>query len=98
MRVTAAYPTPARRRNRLSLACLAPPVSPAFAGRTFAVDLTTPDFPALARSMGAAAHAAGSVDQFAAAFTAALAEPGPTLIDVDMNALHPMGEYPPRRR
>ena len=69
-----------------------------FAGRTFAVDLETPDFPALARSMGAAAHSVGSVEQFAAAFDAALAEPGPVLLDIDLNALHPMGEYPPRRR
>ena len=69
-----------------------------YAGRTFAVDLETPDFPALARSMGAAAHAVGSVEQFAAAFDAALAEPGPVLLDIDLNALHPMGEYPPRRR
>ena len=69
-----------------------------YAGRTFAVDLETPDFPALARSMGAAAHAVGSVEQFAAAFDVALAEPGPVLLDIDLNALHPMGEYPPRRR
>ena len=66
-----------------------------FAGRTFAVDLKTPDFPALARSMGAAAHAVGSVDQFATAFNAALAERGPVLLDIDLNALHPLGEYPP---
>ena len=69
-----------------------------FAGRTFAVDLETPDFPALARSMGAAAHAVGSVEQFAAAYTAALDSDGPVLLDIDLNALHPMGEYPPRRR
>ena len=69
-----------------------------FAGRTFAVDLETPDFPALARSMGAAAHAVASVEQFAAAYTAALDSDGPVLLDIDLNALHPMGEYPPRRR
>ncbi len=69
-----------------------------FAGRTFAVDLETPDFPALARSMGATAHAVASVEQFAAAFTAAQASTGPVLLDIDLNALHPMGEYPPRRR
>ena len=69
-----------------------------FSGRTYAVDLQTPDFPALARSMGAAAHAVGSVDQFAAAYAAALDSDGPVLLDIDLNALHPMGEYPPRRR
>ena len=69
-----------------------------FAGRTFAVDLETPDFPALARSMGATAHAVASAEQFAAAYTAAQASTGPVLLDIDLNALHPMGEYPPRRR
>ena len=69
-----------------------------FAGRTFAVDLETPDFPALARSMGAAAHAVASVEQFAEAYAAAQASTGPVLLDIDLNALHPMGEYPPRRR
>jgi acetolactate synthase-1/2/3 large subunit len=68
-----------------------------FAGRTFAVDLETPDFPALARSMGAAAHAVASVEQFATAYAAALDCAGPVLLDIDLNALHPMGEYPPRR-
>ena len=68
-----------------------------FAGRTFAVDLETPDFSALARSMGAAAHAVASVEQFATAYMAALDCAGPVLLDIDLNALHPMGEYPPRR-
>ena len=69
-----------------------------FAGRTFAVDLETPDFPALARSMGAAAHAVANVEQFAEAYAAAQETTGPVLLDIDLNALHPMGEYPPRRR
>ena len=69
-----------------------------FGGRTFAVDLETPDFPALARSMGATAHAVASVEQFAEAFAAAQETTGPVLLDIDLNALHPMGEYPPRRR
>ena len=69
-----------------------------FAGRTFAVDLETPDFSALARSMGAAAFAVASVEQFAEAYAAAQETNGPALLDIDLNALHPMGEYPPRRR
>ena len=69
-----------------------------FAGRTFAVDLETPDFPALARSMGATAHAVASVEQFADAFAVAQDSTGPVLLDIDLNALHPMGEYPPRLR
>ena len=69
-----------------------------FDGRTFAVDLKTPDFPALARSMGVAAQAVGSVAEFKSAFGAALERDGPTLLDIDLNALHPIGEYPPRPR
>lgn len=69
-----------------------------FAGRNFGVDLTTPDFPALARSMGVAAHAVASVEEFRTAYRTAMAGSGPVLLDIDLNALHPMGEYPPRRR
>ena len=69
-----------------------------FGGRTFGVDLATPDFPALARSMGAGAHAVAGVDQFRTAYRAALQADGPVLLDIDLNALHPIGEYPPRPR
>ena len=69
-----------------------------FGGRTFGVDLATPDFPALARSMGVAAHAVAGVDQFRAAFRAAAEADGPVLLDIDLDALHPIGEYPPRPR
>ena len=69
-----------------------------FGGRTFGVDLATPDFPALAHSMGVEAHAVAGVDQFRAAFRAAMEADGPVLLDIDLNALHPIGEYPPRPR
>ena len=69
-----------------------------FGGRTFGVDLTTPDFPALARSMGVDAHAVASVGEFRAAYRAAMRSTGPVLLDIDLNALHPIGEYPPRPR
>ena len=69
-----------------------------FGGRTFGVDLATPDFPALARSMGVEAHAVAGVDQFRAAFRAAAEADGPVLLDIDLNALQPIGEYPPRPR
>jgi acetolactate synthase-1/2/3 large subunit len=69
-----------------------------FGGRRFGVDLTTPDFPSLARSMGIAAHPVAGVDQFRTAFRAAAAADGPVLLDIDLNALHPIGEYPPRPR
>ena len=69
-----------------------------FGGRTFGVNLATPDFPALAHSMGVEAHAVAGVDQFRAAFRAAMEADGPVLLDIDLNALHPIGEYPPRPR
>ena len=69
-----------------------------FGGRTFGVDLATPDFPALARSMGVDAQAVAGVDQFRTAYQAAMQGDGPVLLDIDLNALHPIGEYPPRPR
>ena len=69
-----------------------------FGGRTFGVDLATPDFPALARSMGVDAQAVAGVDQFRTAYRAAMQGTGPVLLDIDLNALHPIGEYPPRPR
>ena len=69
-----------------------------YGGRTFAVDLKTPDFAALARSMGVAGQAVRSAAEFAAAFAAALETDGPVLLEIDMNALHPLGDYPPRAR
>ncbi len=69
-----------------------------FGGRTFGVDLATPDFPALARSMGVDAQAVAGVDQFRTAYRAAMDGAGPVLLDIDLNALHPIGEYPPRPR
>ena len=68
-----------------------------FGGRTFGVDLATPDFPALAHSMGVDAHAVAGVDEFRTAYRAAMDGAGPVLLDIDLNALHPIGEYPPRR-
>ena len=69
-----------------------------FGGRTFGVDLATPDFPALARSIGVHARAVAGVDQFRTAYREAMAGDGPVLLDIDLNALHPIGEYPPRPR
>ena len=69
-----------------------------FGGRRFGVDLTTPDFPALARSIGVDACAVAGVDEFRTAFRDAAAAGGPVLLDIDLNALHPIGEYPPRPR
>lgn len=62
-----------------------------FEGRQIGVDLTTPDFVAVARGMGMAAEAVKGVDQFRTAFARAVAAEGPVLLDIDMSALRPMG-------
>ncbi|HWM22594.1 MAG TPA: thiamine pyrophosphate-binding protein [Ilumatobacteraceae bacterium] len=66
----------------------------AFAGRRTAVDLHTPDFAALARSMGMASAAVSSADEFATAFSEAVATDEPWLIDIDLTALAPMRIVP----
>ncbi len=57
-----------------------------FGGRNIAVDLHNPDFVALAKSFGMAAHRAESPDELAAALRRALASGAPALIEV------PVGE------
>lgn len=61
-----------------------------FDGRTNGVDLTTPDFPALAMSMGV--HAARVADQaeFESRFREAIASGRPSLLDIDLLALSPL--------
>jgi acetolactate synthase-1/2/3 large subunit len=66
----------------------------AFGGRRTAVDLHTPDFAALARSMGMASAAVSSADGFATAFAEAIATDEPWLIDIDLTALAPMRIVP----
>jgi acetolactate synthase-1/2/3 large subunit len=61
-----------------------------FDGRNFGVDLTTPDFPALAKSMGVQATRVASPAEFEAAFRAAIASGRPTLLDIDLLALTPL--------
>jgi acetolactate synthase-1/2/3 large subunit len=71
-----------------------------FEGRNFGVDLTTPDFPALAKSMGVQATRVASPAEFESRFREAIASGQPTLIDVDMTALSPLtlpGARPPGR-
>ena len=79
-------------------ACCAALRRRASADASSGVDLATPDFPALARSMGVDARAVACVDQFRTTYRAALQGDGPVLLDIDLNALHPIGEYPPRPR
>ena len=61
-----------------------------FEGRNFGVNLTTPDFPALAKSMGVQAARVASPAEFESRFSEAIASGRPTLIDVDMTALSPL--------
>ncbi|HEY6600018.1 MAG TPA: thiamine pyrophosphate-dependent enzyme, partial [Pseudomonadales bacterium] len=63
-----------------------------FDGRTNGVDIKTPDFVAVARGMGVHAEAVGSATAFETAFARAMSTSGPVLLDIDMNALAPMGD------
>jgi len=67
-----------------------------FEGRTTGVDLTTPDFPALARSMGLQAARVSDPAEFEGRFREAIASGRPTLIDIDLLALSPLGLPGPR--
>jgi len=63
-----------------------------FDGRTAGVDIKTPDFVQVAEGMGVHAEAVRSAAEFEAAFARAVAHTGPVLLDIDMNALAPMGD------
>ena len=68
-------------------------------GERFGVDLATPDFAAVARGMALAAESVGDVAGFEAAFAAAVERDGPTLLEIDLNALAPMSfPLPPHQR
>jgi acetolactate synthase-1/2/3 large subunit len=60
-------------------------------GELHDVDLATPDFVALAAAMGLPGELVRDAAGFEKAFVAALDRPGPTLIEVDLTALAPMG-------
>ncbi len=62
-----------------------------FDGRTTGVDLATPDFAAVARAMGMQGQSVKGVEEFREAFAKAIASNGPSLLDIDMDALAPMG-------
>lgn len=67
-------------------------------GRRAGVDLATPDFAGLARSVGMEAEQVEDVEQFAKAFERAVGEGGPWLLDIDLSALEPMEVRPQRPR
>jgi acetolactate synthase-1/2/3 large subunit len=62
-----------------------------FEGRNFGVELTTPDFPALAQSMGVPAARVATPAEFETRFRDAVASGGPFLLDIDLTALSPLG-------
>lgn len=61
-----------------------------YVGRRSGVDLHTPDFAALCSAVGLAHRAATTVPGFEAALRQALDRRGPSLIEVDVDALGPM--------
>jgi acetolactate synthase I/II/III large subunit len=67
-----------------------------FDGRNFGVDLTTPDFPALAMSMGVQATRVAGPAEFESRFREAVASGRPALLDIDLLALSPLSLYGPR--
>jgi acetolactate synthase-1/2/3 large subunit len=67
-----------------------------FDGRNFGVELTTPDFPALAASMGVRAARVADPAEFESAFREAIESGRPALIDIDLLALSPLHLYGPR--
>jgi acetolactate synthase-1/2/3 large subunit len=71
-----------------------------FDGRTTGVDLTTPDFPALAASMGLQAARVAGPAEFESRFSEAMASGRPSLLDIDLLKLSPLafpGTRPARR-
>ena len=63
-----------------------------FDGRNTGVDLATPDFAAVANAMGVRGEKVASAEGFERAFEKALAQDGPTLLDIDMKSLAPMAD------
>lgn len=61
-----------------------------FNGRTFGVDLTTTDFPALAMPMGVSATRVADPAEFKSMFREAISSGRPALLDIDLLALHPL--------
>jgi acetolactate synthase-1/2/3 large subunit len=62
-----------------------------FEGRTTGVDLTTPDFPALATAMGVASARVSDPAEFESRFGEAIGSGRPALLDIDLRKLSPLG-------
>ncbi len=63
-----------------------------YGGRRAYADLVTPDFAKLAASIGLAHRRVESIPAFDEALAAAIAAPGPAIIEVDMTALGPFAK------
>jgi acetolactate synthase-1/2/3 large subunit len=63
-----------------------------YGGRQHYASILTPDFALIAAAMGLAHARVTRVEDFAAAFDAALATPGPQMIELDMIAIGPFAE------
>lgn len=63
-----------------------------YGGRRAYADLVTPDFAKLAASIGLAHRRVQSIAAFDEALAAAIAAPGPSLVEVDMTALGPFAK------
>ena len=61
-----------------------------FDGRNNGVDLTTPDFAAVANAMGVRGINVAGLDGFRKAFAEAMEHDGPVLLDIDLSTLAPM--------
>ena len=61
-----------------------------YVGRRSGVDLVTPDFAALAGSLGLPHARVGDANDFGDAFADLVARPGPSILEVDMIAVGPM--------
>lgn len=71
----------------------------AIMGTRFGVDIHTPDFVKIADGMGIVAAHVGSVEAFETEFGAAVERSGPTLLEIDLNALSPLTfPIPPHQR
>ncbi|UOO89737.1 thiamine pyrophosphate-binding protein [Vitreoscilla massiliensis] len=70
-----------------------------FGGRQYFNELHTPSYKDLGTSMGCASWLATSVDEFKNAIQAAIAHQGPSVVEVDMNAIGPLNfAGPPQKK
>jgi acetolactate synthase-1/2/3 large subunit len=72
-----------------------------YGGRRYYADLHTPDFAQLAQSIALPLHRVRDLGQIGATLRAALAQPGPVMIEIDMTAVGPFAQNfsgPPVRK